>query len=92
MYFKGLNDETREDFEDRIRDAFNMYVETQIDSGIEVPEVPSSCATSVEVAIDLVDAITLIENEETFLIWLNVNLEACCDGLLEDTNEYIEES
>ena len=57
MVFKGVHDETLEEFSQRLREVFDNFVSHRRNTGIEVPSYPPSCATTVQADIDDLNAL-----------------------------------
>jgi hypothetical protein len=79
--FKGLHDESYEDFQDRLRTVFMENVVPRMNADIDPPTVPDSCDQMMEsTSAELDQLISDIQDEETYAVWLEANLNACCDA------------
>lgn len=90
MTFKGIHAETLEQFEVRLRAVFDKYVSHRRNTGISVPEFPAGCTETSPVAAELEDLIAEIADEETFVYWIEANLDACCDDRADDISDLID--
>lgn len=84
LVFKGIAGEDLDQFGTRLRDVFDQFVSHRRNTGITVPFFPEGCTETAEVAAALEELIVEIANEETYRMWLQANLNACCDDRYED--------
>ena len=68
--FKGLNGETMEDFEDRLKAEFRMTVSSREDAMINVPVVPAQCTSALSSNSVLTTFVMNLEEELTFTKFL----------------------
>jgi NTP pyrophosphatase (non-canonical NTP hydrolase) len=73
----------REEFDD---------IDYAVNSFLEVPDVPEHCVEAHLAAGIATQAVENLEEEMTFRWWLQISLDNCCQALLEETLELIEEA
>ena len=79
--FKNLSDEDQSEFYIRMRQTFDE-IDYSVSAKIDVPDVPHRCEM---VTIDALNVfISELEEELSFLSWLQIVLDDCCNDLLND--------
>ena len=74
----------------RLRKVFDQYLSHRRNTGIIVPTFPDGCTETSKVADELKELITTISNEETFIFWLDANINAVCGDQSEEITDLIE--
>jgi hypothetical protein len=83
--FKMLNGEDEMTYRGRVRMEFDDAIDHRMGSRIDVPYVPDLCADAQGPLDALNDFIMQLEEELTFVHYLEIAVEGCCDDLLEWT-------